>query len=178
MDNVNKCRPIIFLVAICITLVGTVTASEQILTESLVPSKRVSAPPQAHNAPVVHTMAAAQDEFAPQVTTEPSVQTPDHIIDPTAIVAVADSSSQPAVDAFVGSLGGSILVANAATRHDNNMSAVTGDMTQVMDSAINTQEQTADTDIVRFPYAVAVVLVAFLGMVSVIRRDTRKGDSR
>jgi len=179
MDN-NKCRPIVYLVAICIVLVGTVIASEQIHTEPLVPSKRVSAPPQAHNAPVVYPIAAAQDEFAPKASTEPPVQTPDHVIHPTAIVAVAESSSQPTVDAFIGSLARGIPAANAGMGHDDNKPAVTGDMTQVMDRAINTRGQTAGNraDSARYPYAVAVVLVVFLGMVSVIRRDTRQGKSK
>ena len=170
MNNNNKCRPIVSLVAICIAVVGTVIASEQIHTESLVPLKRASAPPQAHNTPSV-----AQDEFAPSVSNEPSVQTPGPIIHPTAMVAVADFSSQPTVS----SLEGGIPAANAGIRHDD-MPAVTGDMAQEMNPATNTQGQTADNraDSGRLPYAVAVVLVAFLGMISVIRRDTRQGKSK
>jgi cobalamin biosynthesis Mg chelatase CobN len=153
------------LVAICIAVVGTVIASEQIHTESLIPSKKASAPPQAHNAPV-----AAQDEFAPKVSIEPTVQTPDYIKHPTTMVAAADFSSQPTVS----SLEGGIPAANAGIRHDDT-SAVTGEM----DRAINNQGQAMDNraDSVGLPYAIAIVLVAFLGMVSVIRRDTRQDKS-
>ncbi|MEN8133253.1 MAG: hypothetical protein ABFS45_24370 [Pseudomonadota bacterium] len=175
MRNI-KGRRLVFLSAVYLLLVGPATNAEQTQAESLVPSQIVSAPARTHNTPGAYHTAATRDAFAHKIHATPTAQSPNHTVNPTTMVMVAgmDASSKPTVNSYIRSLEFPIPTANTGLRHDDNRPSGTGGMTLVTDRAINNEGQTAgnSTDSGRFPYAIMIVLLALLGMVSVARRHT------
>ena len=169
-----------FFSAVYLLLVGAATNAEQTQIESLVPSQKVSAPARTRNTPVVYHAAEALDAFAHKIYTTPAGKSPNHTVHPTTMVMVAGKGtfSQQTAYSYFGSLDTLIPAANTGLHHYYNKASGTGNMTLVTDRVINNKGQTAGNraDPGRFPYAITIVLLALLGMVSVARRHTPESN--